>query len=87
MANMSGAQRIQVERYDLGYTRNRLNAAGAAGRKFLIAYTVVALVVLAALTYAAIDIFEVSRDAVVAADLVILFFGLAGWVNPNRKHA
>jgi hypothetical protein len=77
---------MQVERYDLGDTRTRLNAAGAGGRKFLIAYTVVALAVLAALTYAAIDIFEVSRDAVVAANLVILFFGLAAWVNPNRKH-
>jgi hypothetical protein len=77
---------MQVERYDLGDTRTRLNTAGAGGRKFLIAYTAIALVVLVALTYAAIDIFEVSRDAVVAADLVILFFGLAAWVNPNRKH-
>jgi hypothetical protein len=83
---MSGAQRMQVERYDLGDTRTRLNATRAGGRKFLIAYTTIALVVLVALTYAAIDIFEVSRDAVVAADLVILFFGLAAWVNPNRKH-
>ncbi len=85
MANMSGAERAQVERYDLGAV-DRLTSATSAGRRFLIAYTVIGLAVLAALTYAAVDLFEVSKDAVVAADLVILFFGLAAWVNPNRKH-
>jgi hypothetical protein len=86
MANMTGAQRMQVERYDLGDTRDRLKDPGATGRKFLIAYTVVALAVLAALTYAAIDLFEISRDLIVVADLVIVFFGLAAWVYPQRKH-
>jgi hypothetical protein len=84
---MSGAQRMQVERYDLGETRDRLKSAGDGGRRFVIAYTLVALAVLAVLTYAAIDVFEVSKDAVVAADLIVLVFGLAAWVNPNRKHA
>jgi hypothetical protein len=87
MANMTGAERMQIERYDLGETSDRLTSAGAGGRRFLIAYTVIALAVLAVLTYAAIDVFEVSKDAIVAADLVVLVFGLAAWVNPNRKHA
>jgi hypothetical protein len=87
MANMTGAQRTQIERYDLGDTRDRLKSTGSAGRRFLIAYTVVALVVLAVLTYAAIDVFEVSKDAIVVADLLVVFFGIAAWVYPNRKHA
>jgi hypothetical protein len=86
MANMSGAQRMQIERYDLGVTRDRLFSTGATGRRFLIAYTVVALVVLAALTYAAIDAFEVSKHAIVVVDLLVVFFGIAAWVYPNRKH-
>ena len=86
MSNMTGAQRTQIERYDLGDTRDRLKSPGDTGRKFLIAYTVFALVVLAALTYAAIDVFEISKHAIVVADLLVVFFGIAAWVYPNRKH-
>ena len=85
MANMSGAERSQIERYELG-ARDRLSSASTSGRRWVIAYTIIGLLVLAALTYAAIEVFEVSKHAIVVADLIIVFFGLAAWVYPNRKH-
>ncbi len=52
----------------------------------MIAYTLIGLVVLAVLTFAAVQVFDGWSHAIIIADLIIVFFGLAFWVWPERKH-
>ena len=87
MANMTGAERAQVERHDLGDIPDRLKMPTARERRALHVITVVAIIVLAVLTYAALQVFEGWAHLVVIADLVIVFFGIAAWVYPGRTHA
>lgn len=85
MANMTENQRGQMERYDLGETKSRLFTASGRERKVWAVYSVIAMVVLVLLSIAAISILNTWR-LIVLADIIILFFGIAAWLNPNRKH-
>jgi cytochrome c biogenesis protein CcdA len=86
MSNMTENQRGQMERYDLGETRSRLFSATPREQRVWAGLSVVFVLILAALSYAAIQVFDGWASAIVLADLVIIFFGLAMWLNPNRKH-
>ena len=86
MANMSPGERAQMERYDLQDRRDRLSRATEGQKRVWAGLTVVFLVILAALSYAAYQIFDGWPHLIVLADLIIIFFGLALWVNPRRKN-
>ena len=58
-----------------------------AQRRVMLVYTVIGLAVLGVLTFAAVQLFDGWHHAIVIADLVIVFFGLAAWVWPERKRA
>ena len=82
MGNLTVQDRNQYER--AGYS-DAPRLTGAA-RRAMIAYTVIGLIVLAALTFAAIQVFDGWTHLIILADLIIVFFGLAFWVWPERKH-
>lgn len=84
MANMTPGQRTQMERYDLGEQDDRISRP-KQGRSIVVT-TVVLLLILAVLSYAAIQAFDGWAHLVVIVDLVILFFGIAYWVYPQRKN-
>ena len=82
MGNMTVHDRNQYERANL----SQAPRVSGAARGVMIAYTIVGLVVLAALTFAAVQVFDGWSHAIIIADLIIVFFGLAFWVWPERKH-
>ena len=85
MANMSESQRSQMDRAELGYTGDRLGRATAGQERVWAVLTVVFGVVLVALSVAAIQVFDGWAHLVVLADLVILFFAVAIWLNRGKK--
>ncbi len=87
MANMTVQQRNQLERLDMGDTPSRLNIATPAQRRLLSMLTPVFAVVLGLLVYAAARVFDGWPHAIVIGDLIVVFFGVAAWVWPRRKHA
>jgi hypothetical protein len=87
MANMTGAERMQIERYDLGDARDRLKSISSRGQRVLAAATIFFVAVLGVLTYAAAQVFDGWHHLIVLADVAIVFFGIAAWVYPRRKHA
>ena len=82
MGNMTVHDRNQYERANYS---DAPRVSGTAQR-VMIAYTVVGLLVLGALTFAAVQVFDGWNHAIIIADLIIVFFGLAFWVWPERKH-
>ena len=54
------------------------------GQRFLAGLTIVFIVVLGALTYAAIQVFDGWAHLVVIADLLIVFFAIAAWIYSTR---
>ena len=82
MGNRTVHDRNQYERANYS---DAPRVSGAA-RRVMIAYTLVGLVVLAALTFAAVQVFDGWIHAIIIADLIIVFFGLAFWVWPERKN-
>ena len=83
MGNLTVHDRNQYERANY---QDAPRLTGAAERRLMVAYTVIGLIVLAVLTFAAVQIFDGWHHAIIIADLVIVFFGLAAWVWPERKN-
>ena len=84
MSRMTVSDRNQFDRAD--YVESSQRPRSAAGRRAAIAYTVIGLIVLAALTIAAFQVFDGGHHLIVIADIVIVFLGLAAWVNPQRRN-
>ena len=82
MSNLRVQDRNQYER--AAYSAPPRISEG--GRRALTIYTIVGLVVLAALSYAAFQVFDGLHHLIVIADVVIVVIGLAFWVNPQRQH-
>jgi hypothetical protein len=59
-------------------------SVGPVGQRVLNTYAVVALAVLAALTFAAVRVFDGWAHALVIGDLLLVTYGIARWVDPNR---
>ena len=85
MSNMTENQRSQFERYDLRETRpTRLTKVSDGGQRILAGLTLLFVGVLAALTYAAVQIFDGWHHLIVIADFVIVFFAIAAWIYSTR---
>lgn len=85
MSNMTENQRSQFERVDLREKRSTLNTLSEGGQRVLAGLTVVFLVVLGALTFAAVQIFDGWHHLIVIADLLVVFFALAAWIYSVRQ--
>ncbi|MGI9019456.1 MAG: hypothetical protein ACR2G3_01935 [Solirubrobacterales bacterium] len=85
---MTEIQRNQLGRHELGDAGStRIFRPSARGHKFVIGYMMVAVAILGALTYAAVQAFDGWHHAIVLADMVVIFFGIAAWNYSERKHA
>jgi hypothetical protein len=85
MSNMTENQRAQFERYDLQERRPRHSQLTEGGQRFLAGLTIVFIGVLAALTYAAVQVFDGWHHLIVIADIVLIVLALAWWINSNRR--
>jgi hypothetical protein len=87
MSNLTEIQRNQIERFDnevaSGY---RLLSPSARERQVFAALSFVLLALLGVLVYVAAWSVDSWWDWFAAADAVLLFFGLAAWVYPKRRH-
>jgi hypothetical protein len=86
MPNLTAADHNQYERASLR-SGERLMSVSSAGQRLLNTYAVFALAVLGALTYAAVGLFDGWPHALVIGDLLLITYGIARWVNPDRKHS
>jgi hypothetical protein len=84
MSNMTENQRAQYERYDLRERRPRVTEVSERGQRYLAGLTILFIGVLAALTWAAIQVFDGWAHLVVIADLVIVFLAIAAWIYSTR---
>ena len=87
MSNLTETQRNQLDRYDLQETRTRLNSPTQRQERVYAVLSIVFLGVLAALTYAAFEVFDGWHHLIVLADMAIVFIGIAAWNNPRRRNA
>jgi hypothetical protein len=76
---MTEADRNQFERAT--YSERSLRPRSEGGRRATIAFVVIALAVLAALTVAAIQVFDGWAHLIVIGDLVIFTAAIAVWLN------
>jgi hypothetical protein len=84
MGNLTVNERNQYER--AGYTDDTAwRATSVWGRRALLAYTLIGLAVLAALTFAAVQVFDGWHHLIVIADVIVILLGVAAWVYPERK--
>ena len=84
MANMDITQRVQLERLDLGYSAGT-RLLGVHSVRALAVYTALALPLLAALTWAALDGIEHAYQWVVLGVIVATTIGLMIAVSPSRR--
>jgi hypothetical protein len=82
MANMNVNQRTQFERAELSVPSTGVRVRN---RKPLIAYTVLALVILGALSYATIRAIDGWAQAVVLAMIVLTTIGVMIALDPLRR--
>lgn len=85
MSNMTENQRAQYERYDLRERRPRMTELSEGGQKLLSGLTILFIGVLAALTWAAVQIFDGWHHLIVIADIVIIFLAIAAWISSTRS--
>lgn len=85
MANMTQNDRAQFERYDLRERRPRMTEVSEGGQRFLAGLTILFIGVLAALTYAAVQVFDGMHHLIVIADIVIVVLALAYWIQSTRN--
>jgi hypothetical protein len=79
MSRMTEADRNQFERAT--YSERSLRPRSEGGKRATIAFVVVALAVLAALTVAAIQVFDGWAHLIVIGDLIIFTAAIAVWLN------
>jgi hypothetical protein len=82
MANMDITQRTQLSRVDLSVPTTGTRVRDV---RPLIAYTVLAIAALAALTYAVVDVFDGWAHAAVLGGIVLAAAGLIIAVDPLRR--
>ena len=82
MANMSVNQRTQYERTELSVPST---GVGVRSRRPLIIYTVLALVVLAGLSYATIEAIDGWAQGVVLAMIFVTTIGVMIALDPLRR--
>lgn len=85
MANMTISDYNQMDR--ARFTDGNGVRIGRFGRRILAAYLVVASAVLAFLLFWAAQVFDGWPHLIVIGDLLVVLFGIAAWVYPDRKHA
>ena len=83
MGNLTVHDRNQYERAN--YTEAP-RLSGTAERRVMVAYSVIGLIVLAVLTFAAVQVFDGWHHLIIIGDLLVILFGIAAWVWPERKH-
>ena len=84
MSNLTVNQRNQME--GAAYTETSMRPRTAAGQKAAAAYVGISLIVLAALSFAAYQVFDGWPSLIVLADIVLVVLGLAAWVYPQRRN-
>jgi protein-S-isoprenylcysteine O-methyltransferase Ste14 len=85
MSHLTEGQRSQMERPDMG-AADRLSRATPGQQRAFSFLTPIFIVVLGVLVYAAVWTIHGWSDWIVIADIVVVFFGLAAWVWPQRKN-
>jgi hypothetical protein len=84
MANMTVCDRGQMDRAAL--SENTGVRIGRVGRHMLSAYLVIASAVLGLLLVWAAQVFDGWHHLIVIADLVVVLFGIAAWVDQTRTN-
>ena len=84
MSNMTQNDRNQLSRYDL-QERSSMTELSERGAKILAILTVVFIGVLAALTYAAVQVFDGMHHLIIIADIVLVVLAVAFWINSTRQ--
>jgi hypothetical protein len=79
MSHMTEADRNQFDRAT--YSEHSLRPRSAAGRRATITFVVIAIAILAALTVAAIQVFDGWAHLIVIADLIVFTAAIAVWLN------
>jgi fatty acid desaturase len=82
MANMSANQRTQLDRVDLSVPTTGVRVRR---RRPLIIFTVIALAILAALSYATVEAIDGWAQGVVLAMIVVTTVGVMIAVSPLRR--
>ena len=82
MANMSANQRTQLDRVDLSVPTTGVRVRR---RRPLIIFTVIALAILAALSYATVEAINGWAQAVVLAMIVVTTVGVTIAISPLRR--
>ena len=85
MSNMTENQRAQYERYDLRERRPRMTELSEGGQRLLGGLTILFIGVLAALTWAAVQIFDGWHHLIVIADIVLVLGAIAVWIYSTRQ--
>ena len=73
-----------VEKTRASERRPRMTELSEGGQKLLSALTILFIGVLAALTWAAVQIFDGWHHLIVIADIVIIFLAIAAWIYSTR---
>lgn len=79
MSRMTEADRNQFERAT--YSERSMRPRSAGGTRATIAFTLVALAILALLTLAAVQVFDGWHHLIVIGDIVIFAAAIAVWLN------
>jgi hypothetical protein len=87
MHNMSQIDRNQISRYDLQETRTRMLEPTERGSKILAVMTLIFTGVLAALTFAAAQVFDGLHHLIVIGDVVLVIAAIAAWISSTRPPA
>ena len=82
MANMTVNQRTQFERVDLSVPSTGVQVKN---RKLLVAFTMLALAALGALSYAAIELIDGWARALVLAMIFVTVIGAMIALSPSRR--
>jgi hypothetical protein len=85
MANMNVNQRTQYERTELGHAKGSRLLSTRSSRA-VVTYTLIAVAIAGVLAYAAIAGIDNWYQVLVLGVLVVIVFGLAAWVYPERKN-
>jgi hypothetical protein len=79
MSHMTESDRNQFDRAT--YSERSLRPHTDAGRRATIVFVIVSIAILAALTVAAIQVFDGWAHLIVIADLIIFTAAIAVWLN------
>jgi hypothetical protein len=79
MSRMTQADRNQFDRAT--YSERSMRPRSEAGVRATVIFTLVAVAILGALTWAATEVFDGWHHLIVIADIVILALAIAAWLN------